>query len=424
MSLVLSCTGYREHYIRDAQGNTMAVYRYHNPTGNGVSLRLRERPVYGSSRVANYTQHKQMYGLDLLATSTEYQSPVVPMVDAFKEYELTDHLGNVTAVVTGQLLPGGNGSMWQPRLLSAQGYEPFGSLLPGRNYSSGSYRHLFQGQEHDDELYGSVGTSYAFEYRMHDPRVGRFLSIDPLAAKYPYNSPYAFSENRVIDGFEYEGLEFVDADKAVVNIRCYALVWDMKNISGSGLHARIVRSGNQIANNYTRSPLPSVMKEDGVSWALDRSKSMGQKPPPGVNPRSIPIDDIIGKSIGLHDVITTARIEMKLDEQMIHIHSAYAMFEKARMDGLVPDEIYNEECASIDLINVFYRGTVPDTFHELEYSDKNGSRVLLTGENYRREIEILGRTIWHSYEGEYDGPIGLPQVDDHCDESNSTLECK
>lgn len=94
-------------------------------------------------------------------------------------------------------------------------YESFGSLLPGRNYSSGSYRYLFQGQEHDDEINGAVGTSYAFEYRIHDPRVGRFLSIDPLAAKYPHNSPYAFSENRVIDSNELEGLESIPGGQIV-----------------------------------------------------------------------------------------------------------------------------------------------------------------------------------------------------------------
>ena len=43
---------------------------------------------------------------------------------------------------------------------------------------------------------------------MHDPRVGRFFAVDPLFRKYPYNSPYAFSENRVMDGVELEGLEF------------------------------------------------------------------------------------------------------------------------------------------------------------------------------------------------------------------------
>ena len=44
---------------------------------------------------------------------------------------------------------------------------------------------------------------------MHDPRIGRFFSIDPFAKDYPHNSPYAFSENRVIDGIELEGLEYL-----------------------------------------------------------------------------------------------------------------------------------------------------------------------------------------------------------------------
>ena len=37
--------------------------------------------------------------------------------------------------------------------------------------------------------------------------MGRFFAIDPLFKKDPYNSPYAFSENRVIDAKELEGLE-------------------------------------------------------------------------------------------------------------------------------------------------------------------------------------------------------------------------
>jgi hypothetical protein len=39
--------------------------------------------------------------------------------------------------------------------------------------------------------------------------IGRFMSIDPLAEKYAYQSHYNFSENRVIDGRELEGLEVV-----------------------------------------------------------------------------------------------------------------------------------------------------------------------------------------------------------------------
>jgi len=67
-------------------------------------------------------------------------------------------------------------------------------------------RYGFQGQEKDDEIKGA-GNSVNYTYRMHDPRLGRFLSLDPLTRKYPYYSPYAFSGNRVIDARELEGLE-------------------------------------------------------------------------------------------------------------------------------------------------------------------------------------------------------------------------
>jgi len=78
--------------------------------------------------------------------------------------------------------------------------------MPGRQYNSDSYRYGFQGQEMDNEIKGN-GNSVNFKYRMHDPRLGRFFAVDPLASSYPWNSPYAFSENRVIDAVELEGLE-------------------------------------------------------------------------------------------------------------------------------------------------------------------------------------------------------------------------
>lgn len=81
-------------------------------------------------------------------------------------------------------------------------------LLNNRHGSvdSDSYRYGFQGQERDDEVKGE-GNSYNYKYRMHDPRLGRFFAVDPLSSQYPHNSTYAFSENRVIDSGELEGLE-------------------------------------------------------------------------------------------------------------------------------------------------------------------------------------------------------------------------
>src|SRR5690554_8051627 len=78
--------------------------------------------------------------------------------------------------------------------------------MPGRSFQSDEYRYGFQGQEKDDEVKGE-GNSINFKYRMHDPRIGRFFAVDPLASSYPHNSPYAFSENIVINAIELEGLE-------------------------------------------------------------------------------------------------------------------------------------------------------------------------------------------------------------------------
>lgn len=64
----------------------------------------------------------------------------------------------------------------------------------------------FQGQRFDDEL----GLDWVqFKWRNHDLQIGRFIETDPLSEKYEYNSIYAFSENKVINHLELEGLEAV-----------------------------------------------------------------------------------------------------------------------------------------------------------------------------------------------------------------------
>ena len=79
-------------------------------------------------------------------------------------------------------------------------------LLPNRHANTPDYRYGFQGQEMDDEIKGE-GNSVNYKYRIHDPRVGRFFAVDPLSPRYPWNSPYAFSENKVLMFGELEGLE-------------------------------------------------------------------------------------------------------------------------------------------------------------------------------------------------------------------------
>jgi RHS repeat-associated protein len=93
--------------------------------------------------------------------------------------------------------------LYHPTSKLSNGSHPFGSVMNGRSFSNENYRFGFNNQEQDKGL----GEYYAFEYRIHDARLGRFLSVDPLAPEYPWNSTYAFAENSVICCIDIEGLE-------------------------------------------------------------------------------------------------------------------------------------------------------------------------------------------------------------------------
>jgi RHS repeat-associated protein len=90
-------------------------------------------------------------------------------------------------------------------IVQADDYYPFGLTFNSyQRENSEPNRWKFQGQEHLDDL----GLNWdSFKWRNHQPDIGRFFNIDPLADKYVYNSPYAFSENKVISHVELEGLE-------------------------------------------------------------------------------------------------------------------------------------------------------------------------------------------------------------------------
>jgi RHS repeat-associated protein len=151
---------------------------------------------------------KTTYG----AENSDFAGNLPFPADYANHRELTNHLGNVLAVVSDRKIAvedlGNPGTVeyYEADIVSAQDYYPFGMIMPGRSVSAGEYRYGHQGQESDDEIYG-VGNAYAYNYRMSDARLGRFWSIDPKFKTYPWNSPYLYADNRVIDGLEMEGLQ-------------------------------------------------------------------------------------------------------------------------------------------------------------------------------------------------------------------------
>ena len=127
-----------------------------------------------------------------------------------KSYELSNHLGNVMAVVSDRKTPtqetaANTVAFNETDIKSFNDYYPYGMVLENRNGSS-NYRFGFQGQEKDDEVKGS-NNSINYKYRVHDPRLGRFFAVDPLSAKYPHYSSYQFSGNKTTAYVELEGLE-------------------------------------------------------------------------------------------------------------------------------------------------------------------------------------------------------------------------
>jgi RHS repeat-associated protein len=69
---------------------------------------------------------------------------------------------------------------------------------------SGGYRFGYQGSEKDNELKGQ-GNSYTTEFRQLDPRLGRWLSVDPVFYNFPNFSPFVSMLNNSLIFIDKEG---------------------------------------------------------------------------------------------------------------------------------------------------------------------------------------------------------------------------
>jgi RHS repeat-associated protein len=87
-------------------------------------------------------------------------------------------------------------------------YHTFGSPMPGRNYSSSSYRYGFGGHEKMDEISGA-GNQVDMGGRYLDTRLGRTSSMDAHASKYPFISPYAYAINNPINAIDPDGKDVI-----------------------------------------------------------------------------------------------------------------------------------------------------------------------------------------------------------------------
>ncbi|CAF3303892.1 unnamed protein product [Rotaria socialis] len=95
----------------------------------------------------------------------------------------------MTTITDRKLL---TGASFSPVVQTATDYYAFGAPIAERSYNSNQYRYGFNGVEKNNEIAGE-GNGYTTEWRQYDPRLGRWLSPDPLMSKFPGWSPYAFA---------------------------------------------------------------------------------------------------------------------------------------------------------------------------------------------------------------------------------------
>ncbi|MDN4030186.1 DUF6443 domain-containing protein [Chryseobacterium gambrini] len=193
-------------------------------------------------------------------------------------YQYKDHLGNTRVSF-------GRNSAGVLEIVDVNDYYPFGMnhLKSGNSFfGASSYKNYkYQSQELQETGF------YSFKWRNYMPDVGRFFNIDPLAESFPYNSTYAFAENRVVDGRELEGLEWVASrnleDKTVNLHLTYKLTNNTINALTNQQVATLAKEreqqiissfggkdseGNQVNITFTQSDKASIIWDYNMGYDL------------------------------------------------------------------------------------------------------------------------------------------------------------
>ncbi len=208
---------YSTIYIRDASGNIMSIYTRNTQNGN-LNIQQNEVTLYGSSRLG----HQKFFNNERIipAPGVPQQEPaIISFVRdrGRKYYECSNHLGNVITVITDKktgiepddpLYQDGIADWYVSNVVNTSDYYPFGFAMGGgRTESSGDYRYGFNGKEKDENGEWGDQTHYDYGFRIYNPAIGKFLSVDPLTQEYPWYTPYQFAGNKPITYVDLDGGE-------------------------------------------------------------------------------------------------------------------------------------------------------------------------------------------------------------------------
>jgi hypothetical protein len=233
-------------------------------------------------------------GLPYQASMPEGRAVYVAGVWVY-EYEYRDHQNNLRVAFKAD----GN------QLVQTQTNEtdPFGlTIQPLSSTGATLQNYRFQNQEKIEDF--GLNLNW-FKYRPEDPTYGRMWQVDELAHKYVHNSTYAFSENKVTNHIELDGLEAVPAKKPN----------DINNsVNSAGMNAKIspgLAAGAEVSPlGFKFGAFINLSTIDAVSSQIDavQGVSLLKVATPKDYTQSVGIDGgvgLVGGSYGVERNFTT-----------------------------------------------------------------------------------------------------------------------
>ncbi len=128
--------------------------------------------------------------------------------------------------------------------------------MPGRKYSAvSSYRYGFNGKENDNEVKGE-GNQQDYGERAYDPRIGRWLGVDPVQKKYPAWSPYNYAMNSPLK------LRDDNGEDVIVTITDNTITFSSTiYITGPGA-TDVAKNANESFNEFSKAALQNRTYKD------------------------------------------------------------------------------------------------------------------------------------------------------------------
>lgn len=197
LPLQFSATGTTVKYSYDDNGN-----RIYKESGLTKEFYLRdhtgqELALFKVSGSADTLMFYHIYGLGLEGRAEQTWSwnyeTEPPQIERSEEpiYYIKDHLGTIRVTINKQ-----------GTILFAADYWPYGEKMAEYNSGTGTVqRYIFTEKERDTE----TGYDY-FGARFYDSDLVRWLTVDPLADKYPGWSPYNYTLNNPLKFIDPNGM--------------------------------------------------------------------------------------------------------------------------------------------------------------------------------------------------------------------------